>query len=131
MIGIFSAISGIAGTWIKGKNEQQKAKNELKVAELQNKARLMLDKESYNHNWEMEALKGSDKKLKWFSYTLFSLPFIVAIFFPEQVNVYFEKAIHTVPKWWQILFASINGAVWGLASIADVGSKFKDVFGKR
>ena len=63
---IVDTILGIAKDGIGFFRDKQKAKFQLKMAGLQNRARLLLDTESNNHEWEMKALETSGKGLKWF-----------------------------------------------------------------
>jgi len=131
MVPIIGAISGLITTWLGGYNERQKAKQELQKAELENKARLMRDENSYNHAWEMANLTDKDKWLRRTSFIMFSAPFIIAIFAPQHVAEYFTSAIHSVPDWWVKTYMSITGGIWGLSSLKNVLPGVIDVFKKK
>lgn len=128
---IIGGVIGLAKGWFEGRKEESVAKRKLKLAELENKARLMLSTTENNHSWEMANLADKDKSLRRFSFLMFSAPFIVAIFFPHHVNVYFEHAIAAVPAWWQKTFMAINGGIWGISSLKNVIPGVVDFFKKK
>lgn len=117
---IFSTVTNLIGGWFKNKQEIQKANAEMKLAELKNKARLLIDKETNNHAWEMANLVDKDKWLRRISFGIFAAPFFVAIFAPEHVAIYFKDAIGVVPEWWQKTFVAIIGGIWGLSSLKNI-----------
>jgi hypothetical protein len=51
---------------------------------------------------------------------MFTAPFVVAIFSPEQVQQYFDHAIKSVPEWWQKSYIAITGGIWGISSLKNV-----------
>ena len=97
--------------------ELKAAKHAAKVAAQENRARLLSNEQSHNHEWEMAQLEDKDKGLRYLSFSMFVLPFIVAIFSPEHVRDYFEVSMSSIPEWWKQVFVAITGAVWGLASL--------------
>jgi len=120
MLGIFTAISSLASTWLQGRNEKAKGKLALDKAEIDNKIRLMLSTQSYNKEWEIAQIRDKDKSLRWFSFILMSAPFIVALFDPNAVNHYFSVALASVPDWWIKAYMGIVGAIWGLSSLKNI-----------
>ncbi|KKN13336.1 hypothetical protein LCGC14_1007280 [marine sediment metagenome] len=120
MLGIFTAISTLATTWLAGRNEKQKAKIELDKAEVENKARLLRDTNVYNKEWEIAQLRDKDKSLRWLSFIIIASPFVVAIFDPDAVHYYFTVALSGVPNWWIKAFMGIMGAIWGLSSLKNI-----------
>lgn len=131
MIPIIDSLLGIGKTWLEGVTQKQKAKQDMQLAEMQNKQRLLLDESSNNHNWEMANLTDKDKWLRRVSFAMFACPFIIAIFAPEHIKYYFETAIAMVPEWWQKTFMSITGGVWGLSSLKNILPGVVDVFKKK
>lgn len=131
MVPIITSIFALVGTWLTGYQAKTKAKQDMALAELQNKARLLADTESNNHAWEMANLTDKDKWLRRISFAMFASPFIVALFAPEHVAAYFNTAIDSVPKWWQQTFMSITGGIWGLSSLKNVLPGIVDVFKKK
>lgn len=125
--GIVSLINNIVG----GVVETTKAKHAMKLAEMQNKARLLADQETNNHAWEMANLTDKDKWLRRLSFGMFAAPFVVAMFAPSHVEVYFHTAINSVPVWWQKTFMSITGGIWGLSSLKNIVPGIVDVFKKQ
>jgi hypothetical protein len=126
----FSTLLDIGKAWLDGFNQKQKAKQDLELAELNNKQRLLLDTQSNNHAWEMANLTDKDKWLRRVSFAMFASPFIIAIFAPEHIQYYFEHAIAMVPEWWQKTFMSITGGVWGLSSLKNILPGVVDMFKK-
>ncbi|MDD9873996.1 MAG: hypothetical protein OXU22_00470 [Gammaproteobacteria bacterium] len=118
-----SAVGGIAKSWLGNKVEETKAKGKVKLAELNNRARLLQDKNSNNHSWEMASLKSSGKALKWASFTLFTLPILVTVVGPfvgagagvEQMWANFNR----VPDGWMTVYYSMTGSIWGVATLKD------------
>lgn len=116
---IIGSISSLIKTWLTGRNEKAKAKQDMERAAYENKARLLRDKETNNHSWEMASITDADKWLRRISFGMFASPFLVAIFAPQHVAQYFSVAINTVPVWWQKTYMAITGGVWGISSLKD------------
>lgn len=131
IIDIISSLFGMGKTWLEGRTQRQKAKLEMQLAEIENKARLLRDKAQYNHMWEMAALTDKDKWLRRFSFTMFAGPFFVAIFAPNQINLYFTEALHNIPTWWIQIFVGINGSIWGISSLKNIVPQLVDIFKRR
>lgn len=110
---------GLVKDWFNGRQKIQQAQQERELAALNNQARLLADKESYNSAWEMAALRDSDRWLKRISFVIFSAPFIFAIFDPTDVSNYFRIALSTIPGWYIKTYMGIIGSVWGIASLKD------------
>jgi hypothetical protein len=127
---IAGGILGIVKQWITGRAQTQIAKQDILLAEMQNKARLLLDQQSNNHAWEMAVLTDKDKWLRRLSFTMFAAPFFVAIIAPAHVADYFQTAIHNVPEWWQKTFMAITGGIWGLSSLKNVLPGILEAFKK-
>lgn len=117
---LFSSVTSFITTWLTGRQQKQKAKLEMQLAEMNNKARLLADKENNNHAWEMANLMDKDKWLRRISFAMFSSPFLVALISPEHVAIYFNTAIKSVPVWWQQTFMAITGGIWGLSSLKNI-----------
>lgn len=133
MLGIGSVLGslfGIVKDGIASWRETKKAKHDMSLAEIENKARLLRDKEANNHEWEMASLTDKDKWVRRTSFIIFCAPFIVAIFAPDHVKTYFDTAISAIPAWFRDVFVSINGAIWGLSALknplSQVISAWKD-----
>ena len=124
MIGILaSTVGGIAKEWLANKSERSRAKGKMKLAEINNRARLLGDAASNNHSWEMASLRSSGLALKWASFSLFALPIlftVVAPFFGGNAAVAemwdnFER----VPSGWMRIYYAITGGIWGIAALKD------------
>ena len=90
---------------------------EIKKAEKENRARLLRDKQSNNHDWEMANLSDKDKWLRRISFSMFSAPFVWALFDPLAVEMYFTLALSAMPEWYIQLYAGMIGGVWGIAAL--------------
>jgi len=120
-----SAVGGIAKTWLSNKGKQIRAKGEMQLAELNNRTRLLADKESNNHAWEMASLRPSGKALKWSSFVLFTLPILVTVVGPfvgagDGVEQMWQN-FNAVPEGWMTVYYSMTGSIWGVATLKDTG----------
>tara|TARA_R100001082_G_scaffold105887_1_gene78331 strand:- start:3322 stop:3720 length:399 start_codon:yes stop_codon:yes gene_type:complete len=114
MIGL---IAGLVKPLVGGVVDYVKTGQEIKKAEKENKARLMRDTQSNNHEWEMASLSDKDRWLRRISFSMFSAPFIWALFDPVGVEVYFNIALSAVPEWWLELYGCMIGGVWGISAL--------------
>lgn len=119
MLTIIKEIGGLFLKYIINKKELATEAQKTKMLIEQNKQRLAIDKQTYNHAWEMAALTNGDKFIRRLSFLMFSAPFIIAIFAPHHIHVYFEQTISVVPKFWQDTWMAINGGIWGISSLKD------------
>ena len=109
MIGaIIGAIGEIAGSWIKGKADESKAKQQAKIKMLENEG-----------NWEQIMARGSATSWKdeWFTIIL-SIPLIGA-FIPEFVPYIMSgfDALERTPEWYQWSVLAAISASFGLRGI--------------
>ena len=109
----------MASTWMTNHNEKSMAKHNREVAIIENEARLAQDKESHNSAWEMAQLQDKDKILRWFSYSMFTLPIIITVVNPEWGRQIFENLSYA-PSWLVEVFIGLNGAIWGLSSLKNI-----------
>jgi len=114
MIGL---IAGLVKPLVGGVVDYVSTGQEIKKAEKENKARLMRDTQSNNHEWEMASLADKDKWLRRISFGMFSAPFIWALFDPIGVETYFTIALSSVPSWWLELYGAMVGGVWGISAL--------------
>jgi len=112
MVGLFS---GILGPIVNGVKDYVMSEQEMKKAEKQNKARLLLDTASNNHNWEMANLTDKDKWLRRISFGVFVFPLIWAAFDPIAVQNYFQIALTVMPQWYIQIVLSMVGGIWGIS----------------
>ncbi len=115
-----SIVNGVIGFFTKKSEARTKikeAKLGIKLADMNNKARLLNDEGSNNHEWEMANLTDKDKWLRRISFAMFSAPFIWALFDPAGVKAYFEIALAAMPEWYIQLYAAMVGGVWGFAAL--------------
>lgn len=114
---MISILAGLAKPILNGAVNYFQSGQEIKKAEIENKARLMRDTETNNHEWEMASLADKDRWLRRISFSMFSAPFIWALFDPTGVEVYFTIALSSVPEWWLELYGAMVGGVWGISAL--------------
>ena len=114
MIGL---IAGLVKPLVGGVVDYVTTGQEIKKAEKENRARLMRDKQSNNHDWEMSSLTDKDKWLRRISVSMFSAPFVWALFDPVGVETYFTIALSSVPSWWLEMYGAMVGGVWGISAL--------------
>lgn len=110
---LFGFISAPVTQWVKNRGEKNKAKHERDLAIINNQARLASDKQSHNHQWEMESLKGNSKGLRVICFLQLALPLTITCIWPEKGAEIFTN-LKTVPPWFVQLYMIVIGAIWGI-----------------
>ena len=110
-------LSGVLGPVVNGVKDYVLSKQELKKAEVENKARLLRDKHSNNHEWEMANLRDKDKWLRRASFAIFMTPMIWAAFDPTAVQLYFQVALNAMPEWYLEIVFTMCSAIWGVSAL--------------
>lgn len=105
-----SLLLGGVVDWFKGKQELAKA-------EVENKARLLRDHQSNNHEWEMANLQDKDKYLRRISFCMFTFPFVWIYFDPQGAREYFVILDQFLPEWYKQTYMGITGGIWGLSAL--------------
>lgn len=110
MLQILSLLGGLAGDFIKGKVEEAKVKQEVKIKQIQS-----------TDNWESIQATGSASSFKdeWFVFVL-SIPMIGA-FIPSLVP-YIQEGFHvldTMPEYYKGFLAAAIAASFGIKSLAN------------
>jgi hypothetical protein len=113
--GLLSAAVSIGKGFFDDYQLSRENKRDIAKAITENKIRLALNEQVNNQAWEMAQIEGKDKFLRRVSFFMLSAPFMVAIIAPESVNDYFTVALAAMPEWYQWLYMSIIGAVWGIS----------------
>lgn len=105
-------------TWQERKNQKAEAEHALEMASLEFKTQLVMNRESHNQTWEIEALKRKPKTvMQWISFLVLGAPFIIAWFNPALVKSYFVVSLAVIPLWYQQMFIAIIGVIWGIAQL--------------
>lgn len=110
-------VTKVFTSWNDGRVKLKEKKLDIENAVMENKARLLRDTGSNNHEWEMANLTDKDKWLRRISFSMFSAPFIWALFDPGRVSEYFDVALASMPEWYIQLYAAMVGGVWGFAAL--------------
>lgn len=129
MIQLLGALLGVAGqsfgTWLQGKQEEAKAKLEIKKIEAQGKieqAKALAQIEAEYDNYAQVAMKTSWKDE--YLVIILTIPFIISFFTP-YIAVFFGvdltaqlaaawQLVGTAPEWYQWSFMGIIIATFGL-----------------
>ena len=120
MIGLVTAITNLAGTWVSAKAESTKATAEAKATALKTAAQSTAD-------WERimaEASKNSWKD-EWLT-ILFSIPLVLA-FVPSAVPYVRQgfEVLSTMPEWYQYGLSVIIAASFGVRGVIGIMNKVK------
>lgn len=120
MIGaIIGAVGDIAGSWVKGKADEAKAKQEVRKAQENAKLKVIENEGS----WEKIMAQGAQNSWKdeWFTIIL-SIP-LVGAFIPDAVPYIMAgfQALQATPEWYQWAVLAAISASFGLRGI----NKFK------
>jgi len=114
--GLVEAISKPFTQWFKNKGDIKKAKHKLELAIIDNQSRLALSEAEYNHQWEMESLKGNSPHLRVFCFVQFAIPLTVSVVSPEHGATIWAN-LELVPKWFVQVYMLMVGAIWGISEI--------------
>jgi hypothetical protein len=113
--GLLAAAVSIGKGFFNDYQLSRENKRDIAKAITKNKIRLALNEQTNNQAWEMAQIEGKDKFLRRVSFFMLSAPFMVAIVAPESVSDYFTIALAAMPEWYQWMYMSIIGAVWGIS----------------
>ena len=120
-------IADLAGTWLNGKVEKQKAKNEVAVATAKAEATVMQKKATGEIDWDLKMADASASSWKdeWLT-IIFSVPLVLSFCGDWGRGVVSDgfEALATMPEWYQYTLGVIVAASFGVRS----ASKF---FGKK
>jgi hypothetical protein len=97
-----------------------KQDRDLQAAAAENKARLLRDTESHNHDWEMANLTDKDNALRRACFAIFLFPFFWAAFDPAGVTNYFQIVLAAMPEWYVQIVVAMVGGIWGISAIKNV-----------
>ncbi len=114
---MINLLGGVLGPVVSGVKDYVMAKQDMKKAEIENKARLLRDTKSNNHEWEMANLRDKDKWLRRVSFGIFMTPMIWAVFDANAVANYFQVALHAMPQWYLEIVFTMCSAIWGVSAL--------------
>lgn len=110
MINLLSMIGGIASTWLEGKADEAKAKQQVRIKAIESE-----------ENWEKMMAEGSQTSWKdeWFVLIL-SIPMILA-FIPSAVPYIEEgfRVLDSMPEYYKGFLAAAIAASFGLKSLTN------------
>ena len=117
MLPIVNAIASIAGTWLQGKQEKAKAKQQLEVAKVQAQVKRV----EQDGSWEEKAMDASDNSWKDEAWTICFIALIFACFVPAlqpYISEGFKFLREDCPDWLSYGILASIAASFGLKSIA-------------
>ncbi len=110
---ILGFISSPVTQYLKNRGEIKKAKHTRDLAVIDNQARLAADKESNNHSWEMESLRGNSQWLRIVCFIQLALPLTITCIWPDRGKEIFVN-LEVVPPWFVQLYMIVIGSIWGI-----------------
>jgi hypothetical protein len=111
---LFTFIAAPITQWLENRGEIKKAQHERELAVINNQARLAKSEQEFNHQWEMESLKGNSPWLRVIVFIQLAIPFNVAIISPDKGKVIFDN-LTSVPEWYVQMYLIVIGSVWGVS----------------
>ena len=114
---MISLIGGLLTTVFGGIKDHLEGKRKLKQAEVNNRARLLEDSQSNNHDWEMANLADKDKWMRRISFIMFTWPFLWIYFDPEAAEAYFLILDEQLPEWYKQTYMAMTGGIWGISAL--------------
>lgn len=109
----------MGSTWLKGKNERLRVKEEAKAKVLQSQV-------EHKEAWELTALQGAGWKDEYLT-VLISIP-LIACFIPGGAQWVVEgfDALQGTPDWYPSLLMVVFGATFGRKELPKVLKNFKE-----
>lgn len=124
---LIGPISGLVGSWMDSKTEEQRGKSAIAKAKAEAEAKVMVSAATSTADWEKLMAKGSQSSWKdeWLT-ILFSIPLILAFAGEWGRTIVAEgfAALQVMPDWYQYTLGVIVAASFGVRS----ATKF---FGKK
>jgi|TARA_S200002703_G_scaffold11032_2_gene10155 hypothetical protein len=116
---ILPLVGDLAGSWIKGKTEEKRAKTQVKLARAEAEAEVMKVAATHEAGWEKIMAQASQDSWKDEAWTILFIVIIAMCFIPP-LQPFVERgfaALETTPDWFQwAMYASI-AASFGLRGI--------------
>lgn len=110
---VFGFLSSPVTQWLKNRGEVKAAEHKRDLAVIDNQARLAASEQEYNHQWEMESLKGNPKWLRIFCFFQIAIPLNISVFNPEAGAAIWAN-LDLVPPWYVQLYMIVIGSIWGI-----------------
>ncbi len=124
---LIGPVSGLLGSWMDSKTEEQRGKSAVAKAKAEAEAKVMVSAATSTADWEKLMAKGSQSSWKdeWLT-ILFSIPLILAFAGEWGRTIVAEgfAALQVMPDWYQYTLGVIVAASFGVRS----ATKF---FGKK
>ncbi len=124
---LIGPVSGLIGSWMDSKTEEQRGKSAVAKAKAEAEAKVMVSAATSTADWEKLMAKGSQSSWKdeWLT-ILFSIPLILAFAGEWGRTIVAEgfAALQVMPEWYQYTLGVIVAASFGVRS----ATKF---FGKK
>ncbi len=112
-LSLFDFISAPVTQYLKNSGEVKKARQERKLAIINNQTRLASSEKEYNHEWEMESLQGNSQWLRVICFVQLALPLNISVIWPEKGAAIWTN-LEGVPPWFVQLYMIVVGSIWGI-----------------
>ena len=122
MIPILTSLLGLGTSWLAGKQELQKARQQQEVIETQQRTKLISDARTNNHSWELAALSADRMhSLRMLSFILFTFPILYTVYNPTAAQIMWD-ALAKVPDWVIGVQLSMTGFIWAAKPLSNLGA---------
>jgi len=116
---LIGPVSGLLGSWMDSKTEEQRGKSAVAKAKAEAEAKVMVSAATSTADWEKLMAKGSQSSWKdeWLT-ILFSIPLILAFAGEWGRTIVAEgfAALEVMPDWYQYTLGVIVAASFGVRS---------------
>jgi len=112
-LSVLDFISEPVTQYLKNRGEIKKAKHKRNLAIIDNQARLAMSEKEFNHQWEMESLKGNSQWLRIVCFVQLALPLTISVVSPEHGKAIWDN-LDGVPAWFVQMYAIVIGSIWGI-----------------
>lgn len=113
---VVEVVGGAYTSYQEGRTKIKTAKLDMKVAEIENRARLLRDESNNNHEWEMAQITDKDKWLRRVSYSMLTLPILISIIEPTSGALIWAN-LSEVPEWYRKMYLGVIAAIWGISEL--------------
>ena len=118
---LLTAIVELGRNWVTNWQADQENERKVRAAAAENRARLLVDQQTHNNEWEMRAMEGRDTWLRRLSFAAWSAPLLWAYFDPDAAARYFNESLASLPDWYVGGYLAITGAIWGIVELKSRG----------
>jgi len=117
---ILSKVPGLVGNYFDKKQQIEKIKIDTAFETEKQRLKSIAEMAVSNNEWAGKALAATGRKFKYAVFLLISLPFISCLVgVPQYAGMVFHN-LESLPVWYNIMFTTIVGVIWGTKSIPQI-----------